>query len=205
MISFILILICFIYHIFSLKNKWWFLNLIILYSPFTIGSTSDTKVNLLSDNTGYYVIGAGSGNTAAMCKYLFSSPTTSQCQTVYNIYQNAFGLLMLSNTDFYLYGSDNNSPYTMYLYRFTFGSTSVSWANIILCSSGSWLSDRGFSYLSSDSTQIYSFFFYGNTRYFYMATFLANDGSVSGSRYKSNEAWSYSNGSTKKITTFLQH
>ena len=91
---------------------------------------------------------------------------------------------MLSSVQFFLLGVD--SSYTLHMYKVTFSSTSVNWANKIVCSSGTWTSNNSESQLSADGTSIYLFFVYGSTNYLYFATLSTSTGSVIGARYKSS-------------------
>ena len=141
----------------------------------------------MSDSSGYYFIGKDSSTTAAtLCKYIFS-PSSAQCQPVTGI-NTGYGHLMLSDTQFFLLGVDNS--YQLQMYKITFGSTSVNWANKIICPSLPWGASNSESYQSLDGTTIYSLFTYGNsttpTYYLYFASLSVASGSVMATRYKSS-------------------
>ena len=121
-----------------------------------------------------------------MFLYIFS-PSSAQCQPVTGI-NTGYGHLMLSDTQFFLLGVDNS--YQLQMYKITFGSTSVNWANKIICPSLPWGASNSESYQSLDGTTIYSLFTYGNsttpTYYLYFASLSVASGSVMATRYKSS-------------------
>ena len=147
--------------------------------------TDDTKVWLLSDNSGYFInLSPGSDpRYAILCKYTFSS-SSAQWQSITNIYLG-YGSLMLSNTQFFILGRDYSPPYTLHMYKIKFSSTSVEWANKMYCTSSSWNSYYSESLLSKDGSNMYLFFAYGNSAYIYFATLSVSTGSVTSARYKS--------------------
>ena len=125
-----------------------------------------------------------------ICKYLFSSPTNLGWQQTI-LFRGPFGPRLLPSGDIFLPGYDTNSPVNLHFYKLTYGSTSVSWANKIVTSSGQ--INSASSIYSSDGSKIYSLFDVtesGNDNLYFM-TFLSSDGSISGSRYKSNLAVSF--------------
>ena len=94
---------------------------------------------------------------------------------------------MLSSTSFFVLGADPSSPFNLNMYRITFLSTSVIWANTIACStSGQWNAAFSNSMLSSDGLNIYTFFIYGRNSYLYFAALSVSDGRVTSTRYKSS-------------------
>ena len=99
------------------------------------------------------------------------------------------GQLKITDTQYFMMNNDHSSPYNLFIYKITFGSTSVNWAKTMICPSGSWTAGFWESILSSDSTKIYSLFTYGSSNYFYFTTFANSDGSILSSRYKSSIAW----------------
>ena len=131
-----------------------------------------------------------------ICKYTFSS-SSAQCQTITNIFRGN-GHLMISNSQFFIFSAAPSSPYDLQMYKITFLSTSVNWANKIACASGTWASGYSESMLSSDGSTIYSFFTFGSTRYLYFCGLYVSDGSVATTRYKSSAAVSDLYGSTLK-------
>ena len=132
------------------------------------------------------MIGFNPSNVAKLCKYTFSS-STAQCQTISNI-NTGYCHLMISNSKFFVLGADLASPYNLHIYKVTFSSTSVDWANQLACSSGTWVSIYSESVLSSDGSTIYSFFVFGVTKYIYFAGLSVSDGSVATTRFKSSIA-----------------
>ena len=148
--------------------------------------SDDTKVWLLSDNSGYFINlrSEPSPYYAILCKYTFSS-SNAQWQSITNIYFG-YGSLMLSNTQFFLLGRDYSSPYPLHMYKIKFSSTSVEWANKMYCISSYWNSYYSDSLLSKDGSNMYLFFAYGNSAYIYFASLSVSTGSVASARYKSN-------------------
>ena len=118
--------------------------------------------------------------------YLFSSPSSSQCQQIPSIKYDAFGQLKLSDTTLFLQGSHSSSPYQLHLYKHTFGNLSPDWSLKLAWPSGTWL--QNYSESMRISSLIYSFISYGSTQYVYMVVISISDGSVS-SRYKSSISW----------------
>ena len=105
---------------------------------------------------------------------------------------------MLSNSQFFILGAtlaSLASPYNLQMYKITFSSTSVDWANQIVCPSLTWSASNSESILSSDRSKIYLFFIYGSPKYLYFAGLSVSDGSVITSRYKSNAGVNYVQGS----------
>ena len=142
---------------------------------------------VLSDDSGYFVSGVDVTQKVMICKYLFSSSATSQCQQITSFRVYGSGTLKLSDNSFFLVGSDIATPWSLHLYKMTFGSTTPTWALKMNCFNPS----SGWSvYLSETvviSSTIYSFFLYGTTSntYGYGALLDLNTGSVS-LRYKSS-------------------
>lgn len=92
---------------------------------------------------------------------------------------------MLSQTQFFFLGH-NPSTYALQMYKMTFSSNSVDWANKISWSFGSWTSYLSESLLSNDGSTIYIFFTYGSSRYLYFISLSVSTGTAVGSRYKSS-------------------
>ena len=115
---------------------------------------------------------------------MFSSPSSSGCQQIFNFYQHAYGQLKISDSSMFMFGSDPSSPYQLHLYKHTFGGTSPDWSRKLLWPSGTW--DIIYSESLLISSSIYTFFAYGSsTIYVYMAMISVSDGAVS-NRYKSS-------------------
>ena len=123
-------------------------------------------------------------NYAKICKYTFFNSSV-QCQTITSI-NIGYGSLMLSSTQFFIISADSVSPYSLRMYKITFATTAVNWANKITCSSGIWQTSASESQLSLDGSIIYSFFIYGSTKYLYFASLYASNGTVVSSRFKSS-------------------
>ena len=147
---------------------------------------ADINIFMLPDNSGYYLLGYTTSNDHSLvCKYLFSAPTNLGCQQTI-LFRGPFGATLLSSGDIFLPGYDTGTPVNLHFYKLTYGSTSVSWANQIVTSGGQ--INAGSSTSSSDNSKIYSLSvaFESGISNLYFMTFLSSDGSVSGSRYKSD-------------------
>ena len=77
---------------------------------------------------------------------------------------------MLNSNQLFILSRDKTSPYNLLLYKITFSTPSVDWANKMLCASGTWTTNLSESLLSSDSSIIYSFFIFGSTEITYKIT-----------------------------------
>ena len=102
---------------------------------------------------------------------------------------------MISNTKFFVLGVTPASPYNLQMYKITFLSTPVDWANQIVCALATWSSAVSESILSSDGSTIYSFFTFGSNS-IYFAGLSVSNGSVVTSMFKSNTALSGVSGSS---------
>ena len=138
----------------------------------------------LVDLSGYFVIGFDSSSIAKICKYTFAS-SNAQCQTISSIL-HGYGHLMISNSQFFVFGVPITSPYNLQMYKITFRSTSVDWANQIIWSSTTWTAYNSESVLSSDGSTIYSFFTFGATKYLYFYGLYVSSGGVATTRHKSS-------------------
>ena len=97
---------------------------------------------------------------------------------------------MIPSDQFYFLYADASSPYTLNMYKITFGQTSSDWANKMACNSGTWTTGLSESLLSTSGSLIYSYFIYGDSvKYMYLVSFVASTGSVFGSRYRSSAVW----------------
>ena len=128
-----------------------------------------------------------SGDHNLVCKYLFSSPANLGWQETI-LFRGPFGPTLLPSGDIFMPGYGTGTPVTLNFYKFTYGSTSVIWENKIVTTNGQLTSAS--SVYSSDGSKIYTLFDAYNSGIvnLYFMTFLSSDGSVSGSRYKSNLA-----------------
>ena len=164
------------------------------YSPSNSGNHDDIKIWPLSDNSGYYFVPIAASGEANLWKYLFSS-STAQCQLITNI-KNGYGVVMLTTTQFFITGTVTTTPNHLWMYKVTYSSTYVDWANQITCTGGSWSESYSSSMVSSDGSTIYSFIAYSqSSTYLYFFSLSVATGSVIGSRYKSSVAISFVSGS----------
>ena len=125
--------------------------------------------------------------------YTFST-SSAQCQSVTNL-SKGYGSLMITSTQLFLLGVNSASPYDLHMFKVTFGTTSVNWANKLVCASGTWTSNTSESLLSADGLTLYSFFMFGSSNYMYLAGMSVSTGSVIGTRYKSSGTVAYIFGS----------
>ena len=153
------------------------------------------KIFPFADSSGYIFNGFDSSapNYAKLCKYTFST-SSAQCQTMTGV-NTGYGAIMLSSTQYFIFGAETISPYSFHMHKITFSNTSVDWANKIVCSSGTWNSAGSDSQLSLDGLTIYSFFIFGSTKYLYFAAMSALTGSVTADRFKSSISITYITGS----------
>ena len=113
------------------------------------------------------------------------------------------GQLKITDTQYFMMNNDHSSPYNLFIYKITFGSTSVNWAKTMICPSGSWTAGFWESILSSDSTKIYSLFTYGSSNYFYFTTFANSDGSILIRGSFNNFKWSSINYSINRLIYWI--
>ena len=143
-----------------------------------------TKIRSLPDNSGYLIslISYSSPNYPIICKYTFSLPS-AEWQYVTNI-RMGINFQILSNTQLLLLGYDYSSFSNLHMYKLKISSTSVEWANKIVCSSSNWYSSLSESLLSKDSSNIYLFFNY--CQHLYFTILSVSTGSVVSNRYRSS-------------------
>ena len=98
----------------------------IQYSSSINGISFGIKVHVISDNSGYYIIGLSIN--PIIWKYIFSSGS-SQCQTVSLITTFAYAQLMLSDSQFFFIGVEGGALPPLHLVKITFGGSSTNWAN----------------------------------------------------------------------------
>ena len=157
------------------------------YSNGLIGGYNVVRILVLSDNSGYFIITKNSidNNIPGVCKYLYSSPTTNSWQDFPSLTTYPQSVFMINDSQFAITGIDISMNY--YFYKVTFGNVVANWANKILWSySPSWAAGKGEIMLSSDNTNVYTFFPFGVAAYLHFITFDVNTGSVVGTRYVSN-------------------
>ena len=144
----------------------------------------DLKIHLLSDNSGYYVLGGDVTNKASIWKYLFSSSITADCQQIPSFRDYPYWQLKITDSSFFIIGRDPAAEYDLHIYTFTFAQTSPTWSSRMVCPfNGCAVS---ISDALSESSKIYSLIAYGNSYKLYLTAFLSIDGSIISSRYKSN-------------------
>ena len=168
---------------------------IIFNSSDISGGNDSIRPHVLSDNSGYYIMGRSTSSYAILWKYLFSSPSSYYCQEIPTIVNFSVSQKLISSSEFFLQGVGPSLSYYLYTYKIQFGSTSVTWANRMGCPSSSWSCSGSESVLSTDGSAIYSFFTYGYYTYLYIISFSVSSGTVLGSRYKSNSSWNTVHGS----------
>lgn len=135
-----------------------------------------------------------STNFLNVWKYLFSSPTTSQCQEIVSIKQYAYGQLKIVDGQYYFVGIDPTFPFPLHLNKITFGNSVADWSYKMTCWSGSWSAFASDSVLSSDISKIYSVFNYGPSSSLFFVTLNLADGTILNNRYKSAIGWNYVGG-----------
>ena len=144
------------------------------------GQADNINIHILSDESGYYISGKDTSNIANLWKFLFSTPSTSQCQKINKINNYLFAQIKISDTSFFMLSNDNS--YNLHLFKITFSSTSPVWARKMIWSSGAWT-----AYISQAlqiSSKIYAFFIYGSTQFLYFTVFSESDGTILSSRYR---------------------
>ena len=162
------------------------------------GESDDVRIHILSNNTGYYIIGTSNAMRAVIWRYLFANFPRASCQEISSISYFAYGQLMLSDSEIFLLGMGAiASPHPLQMLKLTFGRSSTDWINKINWSSRTWASDLSESLLSDDKSKIYSFFIFGNPNYMYFVSFSVTTGSVSSNRYKSSVSLNTINGSAQ--------
>ena len=103
---------------------------------------------------------------------------------------------MISSSQFFVFGEAPASKNNLNMFKITFSSPTVEWANQIACTSGTWSAFISESLLSFDRSTIYSFFLFGtSSRYLYFAGMCVSGGSVTTTRYKSDTYVLYVRGS----------
>ena len=117
------------------------------------------------------------------------------CLPITNIIKG-YGHLMISPNQFFLLGVDSN-PGNLHMYKITFSSTNVNWANMIAWT-GTCSASYSESVMSEDGLSIYLFFTYGSSSYLYFVTLSTSTGSVIGARFKSSVTIASVFGSTIK-------
>ena len=173
----------------SYINSWFNID---LFSQGIFGNSNEIKTLILSDNSGYFVVGFDFYLKAIVCKYLFSVSSTADCQQLPSIFI-AYGHLILSSSELIISGSDLTTT-NLDIIKFTFGAVSTDWAMKMSCSSTCYM-DLSESFLSADKATVNFFFVYGSTKYLYYVRFATASGSVIGTRYKSSILWSQVYGS----------
>lgn len=134
--------------------------------------------------------------------YTFSSSTSISCQELATQFMSLWAVMNLSGDQFFFITAETSLPNYLWLYKATYGSTSTTWSSKWTSPSASSSQDRSEAVLSSDSSQIYAFFTYGDLIYMFFVTLNATNGNIIGSRYKSNESgWQVN--SAKLFTSYV--
>ena len=155
---------------------------------------------MLSDNSGYYIMGPSSATYRLnICKYQFDPSFNSYWQEISFTYGFGYGQLSFADGHFFALGNSDSNGLHLYFTKFAFGNTSVDWRSKMDWSTASWTAKLSESLLSSDSSKIHSLFSYGTSsnQYLYYFELNATTGSVSGSRYQSSIVWSSVYGSAR--------
>ena len=173
-------------------------------------SSVDSTMYVISDNSGYYIIGAPGNSYSQICRYLHGQ-SSIKCQTITSISSSIFSSLRLSSDRFYICGwaYDKSSYYTMM--DVTFGSSQINWgASMKSVSNNSFTPYTNGAVLSSDKSKIYVLTPFGkvsssknNSNYtytldsnIYFLTLSATSGSVVGSIYMTDNGGYYVYGAT---------
>ena len=148
--------------------------------------STDIQIWPFFDGSGIFTFGSKSA-VATIWKYSFLT-SSGEYQIISNIL-NGYGLLRLSENQFFLLGA-NKYTSDLQMLKITFSTTSVNWVNTLTCSSLPWTAFYSESLLSTDSSAIYSLFIYriSSVAYLYFASLDAFSGNVIGSRYKSDNS-----------------
>ena len=101
--------------------------------------------------------------------------------------------LMISDTELLFLALESSVPHNFHMYKLTFGSVPVDWANKILWPTSSWNSASGDSILNSDHTIMNILFLYGDssTMFAHFWSLSTSSGSTIGSRYISSLGWTF--------------
>ena len=87
----------------------------ILYSASLDGSGLGIKIHILSDSSGYYVIGRNGSGVSSICKYILTSSTSALCQQIANFHSFSYGQLKISDTEYFVLNYDS-ANYPMYFF-----------------------------------------------------------------------------------------
>ena len=148
---------------------------------------------MFTDSSGYLIVGWSSDSYAMIWKYLHSTSNNAECQKILTIYNYLRIQLMLSNTELFIAGYEPNPSNNLRFWKITFGKTSVDWGMKM-----QWLSPPCLMSISNGvvtNNIIYNLFTFDSILFLYFAAFKVADGSIIGSRYKSNSRWQYAYGS----------
>ena len=155
---------------------------------FSSGLNGSLNIAMISDDSGYYLLGFLSLNMS-IWKYLFSSPTSAQCQQILTFTSNASGQAKISDTSFFAITMD--SSFYFHFFKFTFGNTSSDWSAVMSCPVGAtWnLGNAGSVVVSS---KVYTFFPIdaSGSAPTYATAFSLATGAIVSSRYKTSSSWS---------------
>ena len=97
----------------------------------------------------------------------------------------AYGQLMLNDRQFFFIGVGSPYLYHLQLYKMTYGEKNLDWADRISWTSSRWSALDSDSVLGRDQS-IYSIFIFGSTERLYLTNLNPHNGSVLGTRYRSN-------------------
>ena len=163
------------------------------YSPNIVSSYDHTRVHVLSDNSGYYVIMQYTSDSPPhVMKYLFSSPASNQNYSLVGTNIQLLGSLKITDTEFLWISYTSGSILDALFVKFTFARASADWTNKMVFSSNNANFDHSESLLSADKSKIYSLLSYlysPPSNYIYLTIFKTSDGTIIGNRYRSNSGW----------------
>ena len=145
------------------------------------------NVLMISDDSGYYIFGFASAYMS-IWKYLFSTPSSAQCQQILSFASNALGQVKI--TDSSLFAITMDSSFSFHFFRITFANTSSDWSSVMPCPVGAtWSFGNPGSALAS--SKIYIFFptSGSNANPIYAAALSVANGAVVSSRFKTSANW----------------
>ena len=150
------------------------------------------STHILSDGSGYYIIGQDSNLMPYLWKYLFTALISAQCQEISIFNGFAYGQLKVTDSQFFLTGYEPAPNFHLKIIKITFGNTAVDWGNKIICTGGTCTSGYSEVIINSanQNNSVYTIIPYGSPRNLYFMHINLVDGSVIGSVYASSSSWS---------------
>ena len=141
---------------------------------------------MLSDNSGYYIIGKDSSAFAPIIwKYIFTIAGSAECKEISTISGRVYNQMMITDTQFFVLGAYSGGGGYIKFIMLRFNNTIEDWRSQMSWSS--WYSQVSESIFSTNKSKIYIFFTAGtNPLYLYFATLNTSDGTTINARYKSS-------------------